>query len=251
MKNKLSRIQFLILGTLGIFFFFTSCNNQGAGCFDKAGDTKTVTVDVPTFTTIDVASNIDVQILTSGHDRIEVTTGENLISGISLKVEEDVLFIDNLNSCFWSKGYVKPLVTIRNADLASVVQHGYGRIYTTDTLVIAYLTIQVEDASGAVDLVLDAVSIRIVSNNIGPITLKGKSSNLKAGQFWSDGILNAKDLSVHNCTISHNGSNRMDLNVKNSLKGSINSIGNVYLFGQNPALIEVDLTDEGKVIKKY
>ncbi len=81
--------------------------------------------------------------------------------------------------------------------------------------------------------------------------LKGNAIRLDVTHSWSDGILYGKDLNVQDCRINHNGSNKMELNVSNSLKGSINSIGSVYLFGQNPALIEVEITDDGQLIEKY
>lgn len=241
-------LHFLMLVFLGLL---GGCNKEGAGCFDKAGELKTVTIDVSAFTRIDVSSNVDVKILTSGSDAVEVTTGENLISGISLQVEDSVLKIENLNSCFWARGYEKPLISIRNSELEGIIQHGYGRIYTTDTLYINDLVLQVEDASGAIDLIVDANSINIVSNNIGPISLVGIVNSIRAVHSWSDGILYAKDLLAQNCKINHNGSNRMELNVLNSVRGSVNSIGNVYLYGQEPATLEIELTDEGRVYEKY
>jgi len=234
-----------------VVIILQGCNKEGAGCFDKAGEIKTATIEVTAFTSIDVNSNIDVQLLTSGGDRIEVTTGKNLIAGISLRVEEGVLLINNVNSCFWSNGYTRPLVTIRNPNLTKLIQHGYGNIFTTDTLVVDNLTVQVEDASGGFDLTLRTNSVKVVSNSLGPITLRGTTQSLNAGHHLSDGILYAKELLVQDCKIIHNGSNRMELNVINTLSGAINSIGNVYLYGQKPALIDVELTNEGLIFEKY
>jgi len=248
---KFSHIIFFRLAFSSLMLVFTSCNNEGAGCFEKSGKTKTVNVDLPAFNAIDVTTNVDVQLLTSGTDRIEITTGSNLISGISLIVEDSVLKIENLNGCFWTRGYVAPIVSIRNANLERIIQHGYGRIYSLDTLKTEEFSIQVEDASGAVDLIIDANFVRVVSNNIGPITLNGSANRLDAGHYWSDGILYAKDLKVQDCRVNHNGSNRMELNVTNSLNGTINSLGSVYLFGQKPISVDITITGDGSVIEKY
>ncbi len=237
--------------TFGVVIMLQGCNKEGAGCFDKAGKTKTVTVEVEAFTSIDVSSNVDVLLLGSGNEKVEVTTGENLIAGISLKIENGVLLLDNANSCFVSNGYIHPLVVIRNPNLTELIQHGYGTIYTTDTLVVDNLTVQVEDASGGFDLTLQSNSVRVVSNSLGPITLRGTTQSLNVGHHLSDGILYAKELLVQNCKIIHNGSNRMELNVNNKLSGAINSIGNVYLYGQKPALIDVNLTNRGLIFEKY
>ena len=244
-RQFFSHFAVILLGIL------LGCNKNGAGCFDKAGNIKTVTIDLPAFTTIDVASNVQVQLLTKGSNIVEITTGENLISGIKLQVEDSVLLIENLNTCFWSRGYKQPLVSIRNADLEKIIQHGYGSIYTSDTLSINKIAIQVEDASGAVDLLLNTDFVQVVSNNIGPITLRGSATKLDVAHYWSDGILYASELKVTDCYINQNGSNRMEINVSNSLEGSINSIGNVYLFGQEPATVDVDLTNEGRIINRY
>ncbi|MCF6361463.1 MAG: DUF2807 domain-containing protein [Cyclobacteriaceae bacterium] len=231
--------------------FLISCNKEGAGCFDKAGSVKTVFVDVPAFTQIDVNSNVDVQLIVDGLGKVEIITGENLISGISLTVVDSVLRIENLNTCFWSIGYTRPLVRIRNTQLEKIVQHGYGNIFSKDTLNIENLILQVEDASGSIELILDAKSVSLVSNTLGPVTLEGRAEFLSAGQYYGDGIFYAKDLEVDNCNITQNGSNRMELNVVNSLTGSINSLGDVYLFSQKPAAISVDLTSQGKIIERY
>ncbi len=232
-------------------FCLAGCNKEGAGCFDNAGNVKTVAVEVPAFTQIDVNSNVDVQLLVDGPDKVEIITGEKLISGISLTVTDSILRIDNLNTCFWSIGYTRPLVRIRNTQLEKIVQHGYGNIFSKDTLNINSLSLQVEDASGSIELILDAKSVSLVSNTLGPVTLEGRAESLNAGQYYGDGIFYAKDLEVDNCNITQNGSNRMELNVVNSLTGSINSLGDVYLFGQKPAAISVDLTSQGKIIEQY
>lgn len=236
---------------IAISIFIIGCNNEGAGCFDKAGEIKSAIIDVPTFTEIDVNSNIDVKLVNIGNNRVEVTTGENLIAGITLKVENGILKIDNLNTCFWSTGYTHPIVTVRNPNLLKIVQHGYGTVYSKDTLFVDKLSLQIEDASGGFDLILNANEVSVVSNNIGPITLSGGVDNLRIQHSLSDGIFFAKKLKILNCTVIHNGSNRMELNVIDELKGSINSIGDIYLFNQRPSVVNVAFTSTGSLIENY
>ena len=236
---------------LGSILVLSGCNQDGAGCFDKAGKNHTVSVDVPAFITIDVSSNIDIQLLGQGADLVELTTGENLIAGISFEVQDGILKIDNHNKCFWSNGYTHPLVKIRNADLEKIIQHGYGKVFSTDTLTTNKLTLQVEDASGGIDLRLQAGTIQVVSNNMGSITLTGTADRLNAGHYWSDGILYARDLQVTDCYINHHGSNRMEINVLNNLSGKISSLGNVYLFNQRPATESVEISGEGEIIEAF
>lgn len=240
-----------ILGGLITLLLLNGCNDEGAGCFDKTGEEKTVDIDVPAFTTIDVASNVDVLLLSNGADEVQLTAGENLLSGISLKVEEGVLKIDNHNNCFWSTGYKHPLVTIRNAGLEKIEQHGYGTVKSTDTLQLTNLFLHLEDASGAIDLLVNANEVRVVSNNIGPITLAGVAQKLHAGHYWSDGILYAKNLKVVNCSIDHNGSNRMELNVSGRLEGQMTNYGDVYLYGQRPVEEVVEVMGEGRVVEEF
>mgnify|MGYP002713076899 CR=1 FL=1 len=240
-----------VFGVVIVLLLLIGCNKEGAGCFTKAGEEKTISVDVPPYTTIDVASNVDVLLLASGPDGVEVTTGQNLLNGISLEVEEGVLKIDNLNTCFWSNGYKHPLVIIRNAGLEKVIQHGYGKIYSKDFLTADNLSLLLEDASGAIDLKVNANFIRVVSNNIGPITLTGTTQELHVGYYWCDGILYSKDLVANYCYVDHNGSNRLELNVTDKLEGQINSLGDVYLFGQQPAEEQVEVTSGGRVVEKF
>lgn len=252
MIKKIAHTKILIVSIIAAILLLEACNKDGAGCFENAGNNTTVSVDVPVFKSIDVSTNVEIQLLSFGVDRVEISTGENLIEGISLQVVDSVLKIENLNSCFWTKGYERPLVSIRNSVLEGVIQHGYGNIYSIDTLrLINDFTIQVEDASGAVDLIVDANHIGVVSNNIGPITLQGITEKLVVSHAWNDGILYARDLKVQNFHVWHVGSNRMEVNVENSFTGVIGNIGNVYLYGQNPTKVDVEITGQGEIVKMF
>ncbi len=230
---------------------FTACNKEGAGCFDKAGNLTTVPIDVPNFNSIDIATNVDVKLVNDGVNRVELTIGENLIRGIKFEVTEGVLKIKNLNTCFWSNGYTHPLVTIYNSNFTSIIQHGYGNIYSLDTLMVDQLRLQVEDASGGINLLLKANLVHVVSNNIGPITLSGNANTLNATHAYNNGILYAKNLTVAIANITHNGSNRMELNVKEKLIGKMTSFGNIYLYGQRPIEFIIEDTGEGAVIEMF
>lgn len=236
---------------LGLLTYLVGCNNDGAGCFTKAGETVTALVEMDEFKGFDVATNVDVRLVPAVEQRVEITTGANLVSGISLQVKDSVLYIENLNTCFWSKGYVHPLVTLYAPEFDKIIQHGYGTIYTEDTLMQPSVYINLEDASGEIRLHLDVDRLQVVTNNIGPITLAGKANVFLPGVYWSDGVLDASRLVANTCRVNHNGSNKLAVNVVGVLTGSVNSIGNLYLYGQAPASTEVTLTNSGKIIARY
>jgi hypothetical protein len=239
MKN-LSYIAFLIL--------LAGCNPDGIGCFKPSGSVETIAIDVADFTGIDVSGNIEVHLSSDSSKQVLLTAGGNIIPGIRMEVVDGVLFLDNLNTCNWSREYVNPVVEISHPAITKIAQHGFGKISSIGTLVYDELILENTDGAGDFILNVETRNLRVGSNEVANFYISGRSENLFIGFYYADEIFFGEDLMVDNCVITHYGSNSMHLNVTQSLTGSIYSYGDVIMHRQMPQTIEVAESENGKLI---
>jgi hypothetical protein len=227
---------------------FAGCNPDGVGCFKSSGDLETISADLPEFNAIDVSGNIEVHLSNQPIQEVILTTGSNLIPGIRMEVVDGVLFLDNLNTCNWTRKYINPVVEISNPELTKIVQHGFGEIRSTETLTHNELVLENKDGAG--DFILD-VNVKILSvqsNEVANFYITGSADLLNVGFYYADEIFFGEGLKAINCYINHHGSNSMHLDVSGSLKGAIHSFGDVIVHNQLPTIIEVEEYADGKLI---
>lgn len=227
---------------------FAGCNHDGVGCFKSSGQIETIPIVVADFTEIDISGNIELHISNKPSKELVLTTGSNLIPGIRMEVVDGVLFLDNLNTCNWTRKYINPVVEISNPELTKIVQHGFGKIRSTETLTHDQLVLENKDGAG--DFILD-VNVKILSvqsNEVANFYITGSADLLNVGFYYADEIFFGEDLKAINCYINHHGSNSMHLNVSGSLKGAIHSFGDVIMHNQLPSIIEVEENADGKLI---
>ena len=236
------------LAIISLLILLASCNPDGVGCFKSTGPTETISVDVADFTEIDVSGNIEVHISNKQIKELALTAGSNLIPGIRMEVIDGVLFLDNLNTCNWTRKFINPVVEISNPELTKIVQHGFGKISSTETL--THDQLMLENLNGAGDFILD-VNVRIlsvVSNEVANFYITGRADLLNVGFYYADEIFFGEGLKVIDCYINHHGSNSMHLDVSGSLKGAIHSFGDVIIHNQLPSIIEVEENGNGRLI---
>jgi hypothetical protein len=238
--KKLSYIVFLII--------IIGCNPDGIGCFNSSGSIETVTVEVADFSVIDVSGNIEVHLTSAAVKDVKLIAGSNIIPGIRLQVIDGILFLDNLNTCNWTREYVNPIVEISNPALTKVVQHGFGEIISNGTLTYNELTLENTEGSGDFKVDVNVQKLTIVSNEVANFYLRGSADLLVIGFYYADEIFYGEELQVDDCLVTHYGSNSMHLNVTQSLKGNIYSYGDVFMHRQMPQTIEVTESENGKLI---
>ena len=233
---------------IAFFLILSACNPDGIGCFKSSGPVETIAVEVADFSVIDVSANIEVHISSGVSQDVQLTAGANIIPGIKMEVIDGVLYLDNLNTCNWTREYVNPVVQISAPVLTKISQHGFGKISSIGTLVYDELTL--ENKGGAGDFILDVNtrSLHVVSNEVANFYLGGRTTELRVVFAYHDEIFFGEDLMVDNCVITHYGSNSIHLNVTGSLKGAIYSYGDVIMHRQMPQTIEVTEIENGKLI---
>jgi Putative auto-transporter adhesin, head GIN domain len=233
---------------ISLLLILAGCNSAGVGCFKPAGALETVTYDLPDFTTIEVNSNIEVRLSMSARNRVALTAGSNLVPGIKVEVIDGVLYLDNLNTCNWTRDYVNPVIEISNPGINKIVQYGYGSIISTDSLAYEKLILECDGGSGDFKLMVDVGSLVVVTNNVANFYISGVAEKLAVGIYYSDGIFYGENLVAKNCSITHRGSNTIHLNLTGQLTGGIYSFGDVIAHKQMPLSVDIEETGTGRFI---
>jgi hypothetical protein len=209
---------------------------------------ETVSVVVPEFNVIDVSGNIEVHLFNKPTKEVSLTTGSNLIPGIRMEVVDGVLFLDNLNTCNWTRNYANPVLEISNPGLTKIMQRGSGEIIGMEMLTYDQLILENKFGSGDFILEVDVRRLDVVSNEVANFYLRGSAEQLLIGFYYADEIFFGEELQVDNCLVTHYGSNSMHLNVTGSLKGTIYSFGDIIMHDQMPQTIDVEEMAAGKLI---
>lgn len=233
---------------ISFFLVLTGCNPDGVGCFNSSGSLETISVDVGEFSAIDISGNIEVRLSNKAIKEVMLTTGSNLITGIRIEIIDGVLFLDNLNTCNWTRKYVNPVLEISNPGLTKIIQRGSGEISSTEAL--TYDQLILENTFGSGDFILE-VNVRrldVVSNEVANFYVTGSAEELYIGFYYADEIFYGEDLQVNNCIVTHYGSNSMHLDVSGSLQGTIYSFGDIILHNQLPQTVDVVEMAAGKLI---
>ena len=233
---------------IAFFLILSACNPDGIGCFKSSGPVETIAVEVADFSVIDVSANIEVHISSGGSQDVQLTAGANVIPGIKMEVIDGVLYLDNLNTCNWTREYVDPVVEISNPVLTKISQHGAGKIISNGILTFDELILENKGGSGDFMLDVNIRSLYVVSNEVANFHLKGIAMELRVTFAYHDEIFFGEELQVNNCQVTHYGSNSMHLNVSGSLKGAIYSYGDIIMHRQMPQTLDVAESENGKLI---
>lgn len=195
---------------------------------------------LPAFDTLCINDNIDITLIKSDSNYIEITTGENLMNNIITEVIDSVFYIRNDNSFNWIRSYDIPLeakiyystalVCINFSSVANL--RSEGSINTTNH---SRFDINLLEGSGDIDIELNILHCYLKTlYGTSKITLKGKAdySNFYHRSF---GCIQANDFTSRFINVHTESSNDIYLHCTDSLHSYINDLGNIYYLG-NPVI---------------
>jgi putative autotransporter adhesin-like protein len=235
---------------IAILLSIAGCNPDGIGCFKSTGTLETINIEVPDFSIIDVTSNIDIQLTNSATKSVQLTAGDNIIPGIRVEVIEGTLYLENLNTCNWTRKYINPVIMISNPALKRIVQRGHGKTTSTETLAYDLLVLESKGGSGDFELDVDIRNLSVVANEVANFYISGDVDMLNITFAYCDAIFYGENLLVNNCQVYHVGSNTMHFNVTGNLTGRISSFGDVIVHNQMPQSVDVEESGKGTLIFK-
>ena len=236
----------LYILTIIFAFSFSGCDSENAiGCFKKPGEIIEQEIHLDSFSLIEVHDEMDIFLVNSTEQRVIIKAGKNLIPQIHLNVDSDILTITNDNSCNWVRSPENPGIYIFSDDIAGIEIYDFANFYSEETLVLDKLSI-FSDGTGNFDMNIDVDSLIVRTVYISNFEFSGNANFLDL-EITGDSRFLARNLSVLDIIIDHNGSNRVELYPVKSLKGAIQSTGSVYYFYE-PEILDVTVKSTGQLI---
>lgn len=247
--NKLVILLFICLSVSG-------CDAEEApDCFQTAGAMVKKDIPVASFEEVIVYERVKLFIEQGEIHKVVVETGQNLISEVSVKVENNRLSIRNNNACNLVRNYEITKVFVTTPDLSWLQNSSGSTIESIGTIKADSLWLRSENQArdlsihtdGDFKLDLDVENLRITNDNYSNYFLTGKALNFNAFFAAGDGRLEAENLIVQNYNVFHRGTNKLIINPRNSLIGNIYSNGNI-IAKNRPPIVNVTEHYRGRLI---
>ncbi|MPT36080.1 MAG: DUF2807 domain-containing protein [Flavobacterium sp.] len=235
-----------------ILFVLFSCNSEKApDCFMASGSMITNEIEVADFEKIDVGEGIGVVIKQGSQTKVVVETGSNLMSGISVSVSENKLYLRSSNGCSWfrDKNVTKVYITV--PDLTGIYSASQFDITSDGILNFDDLTLQSgmysDTASGVFDLQLKCTNLKVEDNRATLYRISGKVTDLTIAFYSGEERFEGQNLMAQHIYVFQRSTNDIIVNPQQDIKGNIYSTGNVVL-KNNPSLVEIAQHYTGHVV---
>jgi Putative auto-transporter adhesin, head GIN domain len=244
-----------IIAIVSLFILFNSCEKP-ADCIKSTGAIISKEFEVTSFENIYVYKGVGVVITQGPEYKVEVKTGENLMSDIEVKVENNSLQLRDNSTCNWVRDYghtivyvtTPTLVEIHSKTERNIVSNG---ILTYPTLRLFSLDTKGDGVKGAGtgDFIMQLNNNQFVveCNNVSRFYISGTTNEALLNYYDGNGRIEAQDLTVQNITVFHRGTNDMIVKPIQSITGKMVSTGNIVL-KNNPPLINVQELYQGHVV---
>lgn len=234
------------MAVIVFILFYAGCDNVNApDCFKTTGQTIRKEIALDSFSSIQVMDEVDIYLSNSIQQKVIVETGENLLGGIKVEVNNHLLTIENDNSCNWHRAPGNPRLYIYAEEIREIGIYDYANVYTLDTLGQERLQIY-SDGTGNFEMTVNLDSLFIESIYISNFKFAGITKYLFI-HFNNDSRFMGSTIVSDRCQILHEGSNRMEVYPVTSLTGEMNSTGSLYYFNK-PQILDVKVNGTGEII---
>lgn len=244
------------LGSLLLIIFCTACDTADAPeCLTAPGTIIQKEVSLEPVTKVLVYGKVKLYVEQGPEQKVVIQAGENLMSDVTVEVEEGKLILRDLSTCnFFRTPYVaKVYVTVPK--LTYIENSGNQMIESIGVLEFPSIRLRSNNLAKNPEIYTNGdFKLNLVSNNIyldgddfANFYLTGTTNYLQASFWAGDGRLEARDLIAESIQIFHRGTNKMILNPQQSLRGEIRSTGDVISVNR-PPVVEVESFYTGKLI---
>lgn len=257
-KSKIEKFTTFSFIVRGFVFacILISCNGENVpDCFQNAGDLRRIEVDVPDFTRITVFENLNLVLRQGAEQKVEVESGEFLLSDISARVEENRLVVRNENGCNFIREYGLSTIYVTSPNIEEI-RSSTGLLISSDGVLNypdltlfaeSFVNPETETTDGAFDLEVNSTNLSIVVNGIAFFQLSGNATNFSVNIAAGDSRIEADDLLADNVTLNHRGTNDAFVNPQQRISGVIRGTGDVISVNQPPE-IDVEELFNGRLI---
>jgi len=236
--------------------FFAGCSSDNSwDCVQNAGNIVKTEVTVPTFTKIVVWERTKLFVQQGDVQKVEIETGENLMSDVEVTVTDGLLEIRNNNACNLVRDYGLTKVYVTTPNINEIRSSTGLTVESIGVLRFANLNIISEDhaiedqyhVDGDFRMNLNVENLSVTANGLSKFYLKGSATKAVMGLYAGDCRIYSEDLLVQNLTVYHRSTGPMVVNPQQSIKGEIVSLGNV-ISKNRPSVVEVEELYRGKLI---
>ena len=233
---------------------FFSCDKEDAwGCIQTAGAPVVQVLNVEAFERILVNRDIKL-VVKQGHDyKVEIQTGENLLSDIEVVVVDNELQLSDRNSCNYVRdfGLTKMIVTtpalkvIRSSTQYLTSSEG---VLNFESLALVSENFNSDYlSSGDFKLTIDTQSLSVIANNLSSFNISGTVETLTIGFYAGLCEFKGADLIAQHVKIFQRSSHDITVNPQQSLTVDIRSVGDVISV-QRPPIVELEQYYTGQLL---
>ncbi len=234
----------------------TSCNNENSwDCLQTAGDIVQRTYEVPEFSKIRIEDDVALEIQQGPNRSVIVESGENLFNEISVDVRDGVLVFTNANGCNLARDFriTRAIVTtpelteIRNSSVSEVVSREVLRFPRLHLISNTTAGPENPKKSGDFSLEIEAEFFAVEANGFSNFHISGTVE--EAVISFGDEIprFEGPDLIVQELIVFHRSANKMIVNPRQKIEGTIQATGDVIAV-HRPPVVNVEELFTGRLI---
>ena len=257
--KKITLLAFKKTTALVLLGLLCSCNSDAIGdCFQAAGDSVTMMVEVPPFLRVRSEGEVTLLIKQGDVQQVSLTTAENLLTDVSVYVFDDTLIVRDTNACNFVRDYGLTVVTITTPNLTHIRNSSNYDITSIGTLAFPELTLTSNTGSGpggivslkkAGDFYLDVMcdAFNISANGQSIFYISGAANTARVVFNDENPRFEGRDFLVNEFDFFHRSANKMIVHPIYKLSGQLVSTGDVISVNR-PDIVEVETLFTGQLI---
>lgn len=219
-------------------FLLLSCQKERLNnCFTSTGNEIIEERYFSDFQDIYLESRMEVELVQDTFYKVEIIGGENILSGIKVRKDENELRLSSNNSCNFLRDLSKDvLVKISSPKFKRIENNSGGNIFSKKTITADTLDLII-NSSGNITLFTDAQHIFVRMENIGDVELNGK---VIVSEIYNNGngFYKAENLQSAFTYITTNSTGDSFLNAEIEMGYKIAGVGNIFYRGTNNFLFK-------------
>lgn len=234
-----------------LIFISISCSKPNE-CIEATGSIITKDFRVADFDKIIVYQGISLVVTEGPVYKVEVQTGENLISNIEVNIVDGLLILKDNTSCNWVRDYGNTVVYVTAPNITELHSKTERTITSNGVLtypILRLISMDLFDGAGTGDFNIQVNNFQTVieNNNVSRYYLSGQTNELSVNFYDGNGRFTGDNLNARKIVVFHRGSNDMIVKPIESITGKMVSTGNVIL-KNNPPIVYVQQLYHGRVI---
>lgn len=249
------RIMKKLLSVCLVFVLFSCDSEDSWDCLQAAGDRISKEYTVSEFTKIRIEDDVTLFLKQGDSTKIILETGENLLSDISVSVEENTLVVKDNNTCNLVRDYgitkvfvtVPNITEIRNSSAYDVI--GEGVLQFPQLTLVSNSSAGPETIRKSGDFYLNLIceDFRVSANGQSVFYITGTAG--KANLSFADEMprFEGENFIIDELTVFQRSANKMIVNPRQSIVGKIVATGDIISHNR-PPLVDVKELFTGRLL---